>query len=220
VGRPAEEVQRMLVEHPQPVQRLAAQLGLSRQQVMILLRTHRPPVGRLGGLQRIIASYLAAGWTREEAGMELGLAYRGIAHHVVKARILLNAPDEPSLIHRALLSGALPRPLPAPCRELSTEERLMLDRLAGGTGPVRGTRPETLSRLIAALHARTPSHAVALGWATGLLGPAAHRNPPGAPARRAHPAAPPRRLPPPGGHTFLSSTVPRPAVATAAHDTT
>jgi hypothetical protein len=152
-----------------------------------LLRTRQPPAGGLIGVQRVIAAYLAAGWTRDEAGTELGLAYRGVAHHVVKARIILqDAPGEPSLIHRALRSGALPVPrgLPAPRRALTTGERQTLHRLANGTVRIGGNWPDTVSSLIAALDARTPTHTIALGWAAGLLGP-------NAPSTRAASARPP-----------------------------
>jgi DNA-binding CsgD family transcriptional regulator len=170
----AAAVQQHLVERPRPVGDLARELGITPARVLDLLRTRQPPAGGLTGLQRVIAAYLAAGWTREEAGTELGLAYRGVAHHVVRARVVLgNAPDEPSLIHRALRSGALPVPrgLPAPRRTPTTGEQSMLADLAHGTGPVRGRRPDTLSSLITALDARTPTHTIALGWAAGLLGP-------------------------------------------------
>jgi DNA-binding CsgD family transcriptional regulator len=170
----ADAVQQHLAERPRPVGKLARELGITPARVLDLLRTRQPPVGGLLGLQRVICAYLAAGWTREEAGTELGLAYRGVAHHVVRARIILgDAPDEPSLIHRALRSGALPVPrgLPAPRRTPTTGEQSMLADLAHGTGPVRGNRPDTLSSLITALDARTPTHTIALGWAAGLLGP-------------------------------------------------
>jgi hypothetical protein len=208
----AAAVQQHLIEWPRPVGELARELGITPGRALELLRTRQPPIGGLLGLNRVICAYLAAGWTREEAGAELGLAYRGVAHHVVKARIVLgNAPDEPSLIHRALRSGALPLPrgLPAPRRTPTPDEQLMLHRLANGTS-FRGGIPKTLSSLITALDARTPTHTITLGWAAGLLGPNAPSTP----------AASPR---PPGNeayHVRGSVTTPRrttnPAYATKA----
>jgi hypothetical protein len=175
----AAAVQQHLISHPRPVGELARRLGITRDQTLDLLRTRQPSVGGLVGLHRVIAAYLMAGWTREEVGAELGLAYRGVAHHVVRAREALDdAPHEPSLIHRALLFRALPVPrgLPVPHRAPTADEQLMLNHLATGTHSFRGSRPRTLRSLMEALNARTPTHAIALGWAAGLLGPGSTAN--------------------------------------------